>query len=100
MAKRKVVFTRLATEQITHIHQSLLDRGAEGDAEDLMDDFLDVAFFDIPSFPEKFPAVEGVSPQNGEYRIASLYTDWRIVFQTFKEKVLILLILHEGEVPL
>lgn len=99
MAKRKVVFTRLATEQITHIHESLLERGAADDAEDLMDDFLDVAFGEIPAFPEKFPVIEGVSSQEGTYRIASLYTDFRIIFQTFREKVLILLILHEWELP-
>ncbi|MCI4671049.1 MAG: hypothetical protein MRZ79_23125 [Bacteroidia bacterium] len=99
MAERKIVFTKLATEQITAIHESLLAKGAIHDAEDFMDDFLDVAFSEIPAFSDKYPVVEGVSSQEGDYRIASLYNDFRIIFQTLKDKVLILLILHEGELP-
>ena len=58
--KRKLVLTKLATEHITQIYQFLLDEGADAEAEELMNDFLDVVFGEIPKFPEQFPVCEGV----------------------------------------
>ncbi len=99
MAERKIVFTKLANEQISRIHQSLLEEGAPTDAEELIDEFLDLVFISIRAYPQKFPLCEGVSSAYGDYRIASLYTNFRVIFQTLEDKILILLILHEGELP-
>ncbi|MCB0838434.1 MAG: type II toxin-antitoxin system RelE/ParE family toxin [Bacteroidetes bacterium] len=97
--KRKLVLTKLATEHITQIYQFLLDEGADAEAEELMNDFLDVVFGEIPKFPEQFPVCEGVKSGSSDYRIGSLVGDFRVIFQILKEKVLILMILHESELP-
>ncbi|MEO0895244.1 MAG: hypothetical protein AAFY71_02415 [Bacteroidota bacterium] len=96
---KKVVLTVIAKQQLTDIHQSLIDGGAFDDAEIFMDDFLDLAFSTIPSYPEKFTPIEGVSNDESDYRLASLFEDFRIIFQILKGKILILLILHENELP-
>lgn len=96
--KRKVVLTKLANEHITHIYQALLEIDS-GEAEALMDDFLDTVFGDIPAFPEQFPICEGIKTQSNDYRIAHLIGHFRVIFQILKDRVLILLILHESELP-
>lgn len=97
--RRKVVLTKLANEQITDIHQALLKLGEKEEAEILMDDFLDTVFGDIPAFPEQFPICEGIKTQSNDYRIANLVGHFRVIFQIMKDRVLILLILHESELP-
>ena len=97
--KRKLVLTKLATEHITTIHQFLLNQGSKADAEELMDDFLDIVFGEIPRFPEQFPVCEGVRSGSSDYRMGSLVGDYRVIFQILRDKVLILMILHEEELP-
>lgn len=97
--KRKVVLTKLAVDHIDGIYQALLSQGLDTDASELMDDFLDVVFGEIPRFPDKFPVCEGVQSNTQDYRIGRLRGGFCIIFQIFKDKVLILLILHESELP-
>lgn len=97
--KREVVLTQLANEHITNIYQYLLNHDAKAEAEELMDDFLDVVFGEIPKFAEQFPVCEGVKSGSTDYRIGSLAGDFRVIFQIFKDKVLILMVLHESELP-
>jgi plasmid stabilization system protein ParE len=97
--KRKVVLTRLAVDHIDSIYQAYLDEGKNDEAEELMNDFLDVVFGEIPRFPEQFPVCEGVQSKSADYRIGRIKGNFCVIFQIFKERVLILLILHESELP-
>jgi len=97
--KRKIVLTVVAKQQLTDIHQSLMEEGAFEDAEDFMNDFLDLAYSTIPSYPDNFAPIEGVATKSSDYRLASLFGDFRIIFQILQGKILILLILHESELP-
>ncbi|GAB4429105.1 MAG: hypothetical protein OHK0039_47720 [Bacteroidia bacterium] len=97
--KRKIILTKLASEQITHIYDALREQGFDDEAAALMDDFLDVVFGEIPVYPERFPPCEGIKPGSGDYRIGNLVGDYRVIFQIVHQHILILLILHESELP-
>lgn len=97
--KREVVLTQLASDHIHSTYTLLLEEGATQEAEDLMNDFLDIVFGEIPLFAERFPVCEGVNNGSENYRIGSLAGDFRVIFQVFPTKVLILLVLHESELP-
>ncbi len=97
--KRKVVLTKLAVDHIDGIYQALLSEGKQEEAEELMNDFLDVVFEEIPRFPEKFPVCDGVQSSTQDYRIGRIKGNFCVIYQIFKDKVLILLILHESELP-
>ncbi|MEM7655044.1 MAG: type II toxin-antitoxin system RelE/ParE family toxin [Bacteroidota bacterium] len=97
--KRKVVLTRLAHEHVSSIYQEFSKESGESEAETFINDFLDTVFGEIPSFPERFPVCEGVKTQTNDYRMGALHGDFRVIFQILKEKVLILLIVHESELP-
>ena len=97
--KRKLILTKLATEHISQIYQFLLKEDSPTGAEELMNDFLDIVFGEIPRFPEQFPICEGVRSGSSDYRIGSLVGEFRVIFQILKDKVLILMILHESELP-
>ena len=97
--KREVVLTKLAAEHIHSIYTHLLEEGATREAEELMNDFLDIVFGEIPLFAERFPVCEGVKNGSENYRIGSLAGDFRVIFQLLPDKALILLILHESELP-
>ena len=47
--KREVVLTKLASEHIHSIYTHLLEEGATREAEELMNDFLDIVFGEILS---------------------------------------------------
>ncbi|MEL6672573.1 MAG: hypothetical protein AAFR61_10290 [Bacteroidota bacterium] len=97
--KRKVVLTKLAAGHIHDIYTSLIDAGFITEAGELMDDFLDVVFGEIPRYADKFPICEGVKPQNGDYRMGHIVGDFRVIFQIYMDKVQILMILHESDLP-
>lgn len=97
--KRNVVLTKLANDHITQIYQYLLSEGLNREAAELMDDFLDLVFGEVALFPEKFPICEGVRSGSTDYRMGQLAGEYRVIFQIFKDKVLILLILHEEDIP-
>ena len=97
--KRKVVLTKLASDHIHTIHTTLIQEGYTSEAHELMDDFLDTVFGEIPRFPTQFAVCEGVKSSSTDYRMATLYEEFRVIFQIFKEKVLILMILHQSELP-
>jgi plasmid stabilization system protein ParE len=97
--KREVILTELASEHIHSTYTLLLEEGATQEAEDLMNDFLDVVFGEIPYHADRFPVCEGVDNGSDNYRIGSLAGDFRVIFQVFATRVLILLILHESELP-
>lgn len=100
MAKdRKIILTELATEQIRILHETLLDKGAVLEAEAFMDSFLDVVFGDIAKYADRFPVCEGVATKSDDYRIGNLVDGLRVIFQIMDDRVLILLILHESELP-
>lgn len=99
-SKRKVILTRLAHEQVTDIYQSLLDAGAGDVAQDFIDDFLDVGFDEVPSFPEQFPLCPLEHEEvRDRYRMANLEGDFRLIFEIVNERILILLVIHESELP-
>ena len=97
--KRKVVLTKLANEHISRIHQFFIDEKDEVFAAELMDDFLDVVFGAIARFPEQFPVCIGIRSNSPDYRIASMKGDFRVIYQILKDKILILMIIHESELP-
>ncbi|MEM6344345.1 MAG: type II toxin-antitoxin system RelE/ParE family toxin [Bacteroidota bacterium] len=97
--KRKVVLTKLAVEHIDGLYNAYLDEGLTYEAEALMDDFLDVVFDEIPRSPELFPVCDGIKSGSHDYRIGRIQHDYCVIFQIFKDKVLILLILHERDLP-
>lgn len=99
-ARRRVILTRLAHEQVTDIYQSLLDEGADDTAQVFIDDFLDVGFGDVPTFPDQFP----FCPLNHEevkdrYRMANLEGEFRLIYEIVNDRILILLVIHESELP-
>ena len=100
MAKeeKRIVLTKLSHAQVSEIYNEI-DQESAANAEAFIDDFLDVVFEEIKHFPFQFERCEAMRSQNGDYRIGSIYGDFRVVFQIFKKKILILLILHESELP-
>lgn len=97
--KQRVVLTKLANDQITFLFQHLENQDALEEAEALMNDFLDTVFGEIAAFPERFPVIKGLKQGSAEYRIGNLVGDFRVIFQIMRDRVLILLILHESELP-
>lgn len=97
--KRKVVLTKLAVEHIDGLYNEYLEDGLTYEAQALMDDFLDVVFDEIPRFPDQFPVCDGIKSGSHDYRIGRIQHDYCVIFQIFKDKVLILLILHERDLP-
>jgi plasmid stabilization system protein ParE len=95
---KRIVLSKLAHTQITDLFDELSGDDPRA-AESLMDDFLDVVFDEIKHFPDQFPTCRGMRSYAGDYRLAALYEEYRIIFQILKTKVLILLILHESELP-
>ncbi len=95
---RVIVLTKLAQAQITEIYTEIR-MSSKSEAEAIMDDFLDVVFDEIKHFPAQFPICEGMRKGSGDYRIGSLYGGYRVIFQVFRSKVLILLVMHESELP-
>jgi|GEM_PF-3456038 len=96
--KRTVVLTRSAEQHITDIYKELRAE-SESLATEVMDNFLDVVFSDIPQFPLLYPVCDGTKSRSTSYRIASIGVGFRVIFQVFKRQVLILMILHESELP-
>lgn len=97
--RRKVVLTKLAHEHINSLFESTAEEAGEHEAQILIDDFLDVVFGEIPLFPERFPVCQGIKSGSLDYRIANLYSDYRVIYQIFKTKILVLMILHEDDLP-
>ncbi|MEZ4777271.1 MAG: type II toxin-antitoxin system RelE/ParE family toxin [Bacteroidia bacterium] len=97
--KRKVVLKALAEAQVSEIYDYLLSEGENGYAETFINDFLDVVFDEIPRFPEQFPICEGIKSGSKDYRMGSIADEFRVVFQIHRDKVEILLVLHELELP-
>ncbi len=97
---RKVILTRLAHEQVNDIYQTLLDENASDEAEDFINDFLDVGFGDVPSFPDKFPFCPlNESEVHERYRMANLGGDFRLIYEVINDRILVLLVIHESELP-
>jgi mRNA-degrading endonuclease RelE of RelBE toxin-antitoxin system len=96
--ERKIVLTKLAHAQVSEIHDELSQVSSE-DAEAFINDFLDIVFEEIKYFPFQFEKCEGMRSQGGDYRIGSIYGDYRVIFQISSKKTLILLIMHESELP-
>ncbi len=96
--KRKVVLTQLIHEHITTRYQQTFAE-SPSEAEVLMDDFLDVVFDEIPRFPTRFPIFEGLRAGSADYRMAKLRGGFCVIFQVLKSRVLILVLLHESELP-
>ncbi len=94
--KRDIRISHLAADQIDRLYHALLQQGDTGEATVLMNDFLDVVFGDIAYFPERFPVCGGIK-EPGDYRMALLVDDFRIIFQIKTEDVLILMIIHQDE---
>ena len=95
---KAIVLTKLAHAQITEIYTEML-AASKAEAVTMMDDFLDVVFDEIKHFPSKFPVCDGMRTGAGDYRIGAVYGGYRIIFQLFRTKVLILLVMHESELP-
>ncbi|MDX2247444.1 MAG: hypothetical protein SF052_11740 [Bacteroidia bacterium] len=97
--KRKVVLTQEATEQVSEIYEFFLLEDERGAAEEFINDFLDVVFGEIPRFPEQFPICENVKSSSTDYRMGSIAEEFRVIFQIFRDKVWILMVIHETELP-
>lgn len=97
--KRKIILTELATDQTGILHRALIEKGAVLEAEAFMDNFLDVVFGDIAHYADRFPNCDGVTTNKEDYRIGNLIDGLRVIFQVMEDRVLILLILHESELP-
>ncbi|MEO0581984.1 MAG: type II toxin-antitoxin system RelE/ParE family toxin [Bacteroidota bacterium] len=97
--KRKVVLTKLANEQITYIYQQSIAQEGQEEAQILMDDFLDVAFTLIAAQPSRFPICLDKPRASATYRMAVFAEDYRIIFQILTQKILIVLIHHEEDLP-
>jgi len=96
--ERKIILTKLAHAQVSEIHQEISQQSPQ-DAEEFINDFLDLVFQEIKTFPYQFEKCKGMRSQQGDYRIGAMYGDYRVIFQIFKQKILILLVLHESELP-
>ncbi len=96
--ERRIVLTKLAHAQVSEIHNEISQLSAS-EADIFINDFLDVVFEEIKFFPFQFEKCEAMRSQNGDYRLGAIYADYRVIFQIFKKKTLILLILHESELP-
>ncbi len=94
-SQRPVVLSHIAADQFYSLHTYLLEQGATKEAELLLNDFLDVVFGDIAFFPERFPVFTGIQ-EPGEYRMALLIGDFRVIFQILPDKIWVLLFMHES----
>ena len=94
--KRPVVLSQTAADQFYSLHTYLLEQGATKEAELLLNDFLDVVFGDLAYFPERFPVFTGIQ-EPGDFRMALLLADFRVIFQIQPHQILVLLMMHESE---
>ncbi|MEZ4829675.1 MAG: type II toxin-antitoxin system RelE/ParE family toxin [Bacteroidia bacterium] len=98
-AKRKVVLTKTASLQVAEIYNYFLSEGENAEAELFINDFLDVGFDEIPRFPQQFPLCETIKLGAGDYREAIIAEEFVVIFQVFRDRVLIVLVLHEMDMP-
>lgn len=96
--ERRIVLTKLVNAQVSEIYNEFNQQSAQ-DAEAFINDFLDVVFEEIKYFPFQFEACEGMRSQSGDYRMGSIYGDHQVIFQILRKKTIILLVLHESEMP-
>lgn len=96
--ERKIVLTKLVHAQVNEIYSELNQQSAQ-DAEAFINDFLDVVFEEIKYFPFQFEKCEGMRSQNGDYRMGPIFGDHQVIFQIFRKRLLVLLVLHESELP-
>jgi hypothetical protein len=96
--ERRIVLTKLVHAQVSEIYSELNQQSAQ-EAESFMDDFLDVVFEEIKYFPFQFEKCEGMRAQSGDYRMGPISGDHQVIFQIFRKRILILLVLHESELP-
>lgn len=96
--ERRIVLTKLVNAQVSEIYSELSQQSAR-DAEAFINDFLDVVFEEIKYFPFQFEKCEGMRAQSGDYRMGPIFGNYQVIFQVFRKKTMILLVLHESELP-
>ncbi len=96
--ERRIVLTKLAQAQVSEIYHEICQI-SEAEGEAFINDFLDIVFEEIKYFPFQFEPCPGIRSQSGDYRLGAIYGDYRVIFQIFKQKTLVLLVLHESELP-
>jgi hypothetical protein len=96
--ERRIVLTKLVNAQVSEIYNEFSQQSAQ-DAEAFINDFLDVVFEEIKYFPFQFEPCEGMRTQSGDYRMGPIYGGHQVIFQILRKKTIILLVLHESEMP-